>query len=490
MDFRLRIDDGDNHSFTGDYSDRLLSASVVRGFDDGIDRVARHNTATINLRRYGLGTNSSEYAVVIGRWVRVDVDDGTGYQSIYYGMILDAVVMDRIVQLQCTGRLSLMNQRQLPLIYQNESIDALVLDTLKRSGLPDKWRASDGTDYAIVGRATVGNCKVSTMTPFGWTADSSTTVFEYWGDEYPYNSLSRNIVRDLLLAEWGLLYETTDGELVFRNRHHILEDRTALATVNRDDARDIDYRVRSRAITQIQGRISERYLSEGDTVYTEAAGRRVPRLGDRTWSFGFEQDDGQVIFITDNLETDVAFVDVYDNPAGVDVILESVGRRVLMHLTNPYNLAAYANAFTITGDVMRKRSPSEFDYRRNTRFTGGNPLNVVIPSFTDEDDLRSLSTIVLSQYDGREQVNTITLDQTSAVIGDFIGGEVYDRVDVDVGSASASNIIAQSIIRYEWQLSPKGVGLVLHCAPYIDPTYYARVGTGSRSQVGSVRVAF
>jgi hypothetical protein len=489
IEWRIRIDDDDDHSFSGVYDARLRRIRILRGFEDGLNRVAYNNEASITITRYDIGTSDNELVVAIGRWVRVYASsDGLTWYSVYYGMVDEATVTDSQVTLYCKGRLAYLSERHLPDVHEGKRIDELVQATLERAGMPDKWKASDGTPYGIVGKTSVGNAKVSSRTPFGLVMDESSVVLDYWGDNYGYNALARNVLEDLMLGEWGFLYETGDGQLVFKERRFVLDDREPVATITRSDARALDYRVRTRALTQVIGRVSERYLSENEVIVDQTTVRRVGALRESVFTYQPRQDDDQVMSVKGDLSVNLEFENAFGAPRTLPYWFENMGTRIKLHVQNKTNATGFLQPFTMRGDVIRKQEPSVYEFERSSRYAGGNPLNVIIPSFVSEADITSLATIALKQYNGGAQVRTIELSDTSPLMDDVMGSELYERIDVT--PVVGGDTYRQYVIAHEYEFDSGRGRVRLHCAPFINTDRYARVGTGVRSKVGRVEVSF
>jgi hypothetical protein len=427
----ISMDADDDHSF-GEGGENIaayvLEAEITRGMFDELVRVAEPAKCVLTVNdtsRLFSPEAAGVGAVLAGRGVRVAATYNAVTYNLFTGQIdhIEADEQDYHSKIICYGRWKYADGKIDVAPYPGPvRVDEILLDILDEGFFRLGLTATSGDTYLMLDYSHLDSTKIApeVSDSAGYRSlDVGKTSLTYVGQEYDRPTL-REVVTDLVQAEWGWFYEQADGKLTFANRHHLLTTPT-VADVSWTGAEVADdYLHSSQIYNEIYLDLIANVVLTNQALWTSVAPIRF-KPGESRRIIRFLAGDGRLQAVESDFSAhSFVFKDAATsgNVVAPVVVLEPLSTGAQLYVRNDATYPIYLQiGASITGDALIKEVPqrqSAVQVESRSRY-GIHPLTLKLPSFADMVPAEDLVDFLIGQYAfPRGRVVSVTLQNDTA----------------------------------------------------------------------------
>ena len=260
-------DDGDYSDLGDVISAEVLDAQWRLGMNAPYQHMAALSTAEIVVRNPS-GTFSPEVTTLLpSKRLKIQSDDGITVRTHFIGAIARVEPStgehgERTATIFAEGRQAEFSQQQVRLpLMTNLTADAGIEAILEQI----QWRYDVLDGMCIIGRDSIGSSDIFGDNPITKTLDTGKSTFAYLGDSWEEGRFADDAIRQLAEAEAGRFFFNRNGEAIFYNRHHLLQDNTVAATFE-DDMESLVYRYGDGLVNDVEVRILPRSIGIANSL--------------------------------------------------------------------------------------------------------------------------------------------------------------------------------------------------------------------------------
>jgi hypothetical protein len=270
ISYFVGIDTANDGSFT-DFddviSDKVLELRWRLGMSKSYERVSDVSSAELLLRSYFQEFSPEYVGSFIGKRLIIQSDDGTSLRTHFIGTISAfepeaGLYGKRRTRVLVQGREAELKEQivRLPMMLEF-SADEAVQRILRQV----KWRYDVLFGMCIIDHSWVDGSIIFPDDAFAQNLDTGKSVFPYLGDDWAEGLPADKAIEQLMIAEGGRFFFNREGEAVFYNRHHLLQEGEIVAAF--EDAMDgIRYRHGGEILNEVEVQIRPRSLGNPDSL--------------------------------------------------------------------------------------------------------------------------------------------------------------------------------------------------------------------------------
>ncbi len=286
----------------GDFSRAVIGLEWQLGQAQPYDSVAAPNRATITLRNESrrFSPEDSAYPLQPGKTVQIKSHDGLTERVHFTGLIShveplpgDQGTRTAVIHAQSVdAQLRQHHVRLPPQINQRaDQVIRAVLDRvpLRRRVLHGRWILERAGHSELGPNTRLPDVTVDRMLQNG------KSVFTYVGDTWREGIPVLVAIAQITEAERGRFFISREGTAVFYNRHHLLLDSTAQATLT-DDMTGLDYAYGAEVVSRVQVNLTPRSIGPaGTTLWRLESAQPLPAASVRRLTVRFRDADRQPV---------------------------------------------------------------------------------------------------------------------------------------------------------------------------------------------------
>lgn len=268
----LDFDDDGNFTDLGEaIQAEVLEASWRLGMPAPYTRLSSPARAEILLRNRS-GAFSPEIAGnLIGKTLRIQSDNGT-VRTHFIGKIESlepeaGQYGKRRATLLAYGREAELNTQRIRLpLLTNFRVDEALEAILSQL----QWRYIGLSSMAIIGQSSIGSSMIFPDNAFAQNLDIGEVLFSYLGDDWLEGLSADAALEQLMLAEAGRFFFNREGEAIFYNRYHLLQDTAVVATFD-DSMASLDYQYGGTVVNHLEVIVRPRTLGTPNKLIWQLA---------------------------------------------------------------------------------------------------------------------------------------------------------------------------------------------------------------------------
>lgn len=337
--------------------------------------------------------HASSGDALLGRFLQIRANDGSSDYPLFTGAIRE-IRSDSVLSratLVCSGRTATLDGGIKFPIMEDVSADEIIDVALTGAEMGNKLGINGGLYWQLDS----GLLDTSTYLSGPYhdvTLASGISEFELVGTDYDYPS-AREVIRDAVRAEWGYFYEDGSGEIIFANRHAVLEQASAVFNLGTNESLRLSDYGMGPVFNEAVVRFSPVFVDEGVTLWENMAPIRFS-VKRPEYRVTFLNSDGrllaaQSVVVPQNwaFYRDELGEKLVQRTVNYDVTLDGTGAFIRVQipegLNHVYLLSDSVNV--ITGDAWLQADPlrvikrDEASIVRNGRI----PIPFELPNYVD-----------------------------------------------------------------------------------------------------------
>lgn len=461
-------DDDGQFDDTDILSVRVMSVRIMRGFTDAFNRVAPVATCRMVVRNVDHKLNLERIDALdlqVGRYIRVRANTGSAY-TVFTGVILQVNRINRgQSEIIALSRLYLDNQPVALPLLQGYRVDQILSEVFKntRSNFFHPLKTTGGVEYCVIGSSTIGSCQIlSDDAPNQSLARAQSTLAQYGGVRSGRQT-ARQILEDVVRAEWGYFFEDADGNFVFKDRYHLINNRSVSLTAT--DLDNVEYEYGGNMINEVRASVIPR---AEETVVLWATDDDVT-VSDGHLSLQAEASDGRVLGVLTVDPIDISGCEIHSVRADADAINLFIEGDTIPAGTS------------ISGTAVVQQNPIEIIERRYSLQHGARSITLQGVELSDVERTREFCKWLLGLY-GDERGIVKRISTARANLANWLQREILDIVNVDVDEL---NHDADYYIRaIEYKGAAGTIEIFFHLEPVAEDKYLV-IGETGRNLIGT-----
>jgi hypothetical protein len=259
--------DGNFTAFDDVISDKVLALKWRLGMSKPYERLSELASAEILLWNTFQEFSPEYVGSIIGKRLIIQSDDGTTLRTHFLGAITAVepevgLYAKQRARILAQGREAELKEHtvRLPMMLEFTADEAV-----QRILRQVKWRYDVLQGMCIIDRDWVDYSIIFPDDNFVHILDTGKSVFPYLGDDWAEGLPADKAIEQLVIAEGGRFFFNREGEAVFYNRHHLLQDSAIVATF--DNTMDgIRYRHGGEILNEVEVQIRPRSLGNPNSL--------------------------------------------------------------------------------------------------------------------------------------------------------------------------------------------------------------------------------